>query len=95
MHQVVYCSSVHEDASIGGKPAKDMPIAIVRFFRVDWHYSGGRASVLHLGDADSRQRVLNAIHELRAPFEAGGGTILSIGGPALFRSRFQDAPEDE
>jgi hypothetical protein len=50
--------------------------------RVDWHYSGGRANVLHLGDDDSRQRVLNAIAELEGDLE---GTILSVGGPALYR----------
>src|SRR3990167_1053005 len=32
--------------------------------QVDWHYSGGRANVLHLGDDESRQRVLNTINKL-------------------------------
>lgn len=49
---------------------------------VDWHYSGGRANVLHLGDAKSRQRVLNAIEELKGELK---GTILNVGGPALYR----------
>lgn len=49
---------------------------------VDWHYSGGRANVLHLGDADSRQRVLNAIEELKSELD---GYILDVGGPALYR----------
>lgn len=51
--------------------------------QVDWHYSGGRANVLHLGDAKSRQRVLNAIHELENQLD---GRILSVGGPALYRN---------
>ncbi len=51
--------------------------------QVDWHYSGGRANVLHLGDAESRQRVLNAIEELKGNFE---GQILSVDGPALYRA---------
>mgnify|MGYP006928182218 CR=1 FL=1 len=51
--------------------------------QVDWHYSGGRANVLHLGDDDSRQRALNAISELEEELD---GTILSVGGPALYRS---------
>lgn len=55
--------------------------------KVDWHYSGGRANVLHLGDAASRQRVLNAISELKSELE---GTIVSIGGPALYRSGVED-----
>lgn len=51
--------------------------------QVDWHYSGGRANVLHLGDDESRQRVLNAISELKDKLK---GTILSIDGPALYRN---------
>jgi len=50
--------------------------------RVDWHYSGGRANVLHLGDEESRQRALSAIDELKDELN---GTILSVGGPALYR----------
>ena len=30
--------------------------------QVDWHYSGGRANVLHLRDGKKRQRGLNAIN---------------------------------
>lgn len=47
--------------------------------QVDWHYSGGRANVLHLGDEASRQRVLNANHEMKGELD---GHVLSIGGPA-------------
>jgi hypothetical protein len=42
--------------------------------QVDWHYSGGRANVLHLGDDDSRQRVLEVIENLRGELK---GRILS------------------
>ncbi|MDO8577254.1 MAG: hypothetical protein Q7R55_00025 [Candidatus Wildermuthbacteria bacterium] len=55
--------------------------------KVDWHYSGGRANVLHLGKDKSRQRVLNAINELAGELK---GTILSVGGPALYRNRVED-----
>lgn len=51
--------------------------------QVDWHYSGGRANVLHLGDDESRQRVLDAIEELKGEFS---GHILSVDGPALYRA---------
>ncbi len=51
--------------------------------KVDWHYSCGRANVLHLGNAASRQRVLNAIHELLHRLE---GRVLSIGETALYRA---------
>ncbi len=55
--------------------------------QVDWHYSGGRANVLHLGDDDSRQLVLNAIDELEGDLD---GSILSVGGPALYRKGVED-----
>lgn len=32
--------------------------------RIDWHYCGGRANVLHLGDEASRLRSLEAINKL-------------------------------
>lgn len=32
--------------------------------KVDWHYAGGRAMVLHLGDTASRKRTMAAIKEL-------------------------------
>ena len=51
--------------------------------QVDWHYSGGRANVLHLGDDESRQRVLNAINELEGELK---GRILSVDGPSLYRN---------
>lgn len=51
--------------------------------QVDWHYSGGRANVLHLGDDASRERVLSAIQELEPELK---GTILSVDGPALYRA---------
>jgi len=55
--------------------------------RVDWHYSGGRANVLHLGDAASRKRVLSAIDELKDDLE---GSVLSVGGPSLYRGGIED-----
>ena len=55
--------------------------------QVDWHYSGGRANVLHLGDDESRQRVLNAINELEGKLK---GRILSVDGPALYRNGVED-----
>lgn len=46
--------------------------------RLDWHYVAGRGDVLHLGDEESRQRVLVAIKELSDQF---GGQILSADEP--------------
>ncbi len=58
--------------------------------RVDWHYSGGRANVLHLGDNKSRHRVLAAIDELEGPLQ---GPIRSVGRPALYRNSVDSVPE--
>lgn len=41
--------------------------------RVDWHYSGGIAQVLHLGDDESRARVEAVIDELEPTLE---GTVI-------------------
>lgn len=51
--------------------------------QVDWHYSGGLANVLHLGDEASRERVFAAINEFKSELD---GTVLSVGGPALYRN---------
>jgi hypothetical protein len=38
--------------------------------QVDWHYAGGRAMILHLGDKASRKRTMEAISELApAPYD--------------------------
>ena len=58
--------------------------------RVDWHFSGGRANVLHLGDKKSRQRVFEAINDLQAELK---GTILQVGGPGLYRAGVTEIPE--
>ncbi|MCX6779306.1 MAG: hypothetical protein NTU97_03690 [Candidatus Magasanikbacteria bacterium] len=42
---------------------------------VDWHFFGGRANVLHLGDDESRARVLKAIDELVPSLEANCGVV--------------------
>lgn len=60
--------------------------------QVDWHYSGGLANVLHLGDDASRKRVLNAINELEGELK---GTILDVGGPALYRSDVEDSEDGQ
>jgi len=54
---------------------------------IDWHYSGGIANVLHLGDNESRERVLNAIRALECELR---GTVLSIGDPSLYRNGVED-----
>lgn len=41
--------------------------------QVDWHYSGGIAQVLHLGDDKSRDRVMRAIQELAGSLD---GTLM-------------------
>jgi hypothetical protein len=40
-------------------------VAVKAKAQVDWHYAGGRAMVLHLGNKASLQRTLDAIQELK------------------------------
>ncbi len=58
--------------------------------QIDWHYSGGRANVLHLGDDDSRQRVLTAIAEMESELD---GRILSVDGPILYRQGVENTED--
>jgi hypothetical protein len=62
--------------------------------KVDWHYSGGIANVLHLGDAESRQRVMQAIEDTRANLN---GTILRLyqeEDNGLYRAGVSELPKD-
>ncbi|OGZ99026.1 MAG: hypothetical protein A3D57_04830 [Candidatus Sungbacteria bacterium RIFCSPHIGHO2_02_FULL_46_12] len=45
--------------------------------RVDWHYGGGIAVVLHLGDSASRTRVVAAMRQLESTLD---GRVLRILG---------------
>lgn len=68
-------------------------IARLASAKVDWHYSGGRAQVLFLGDADARTRVEAALDTLEPTLK---GTILKriTDGIGLYR-RVVDAPKQE
>lgn len=57
-------------------------IAEISKQQVDWHYSGGRANVLYIGDYDI---VINTIHSLLPEISNYDVRLLSIGGPALYR----------
>ncbi len=60
--------------------------------RVDWHYSGGIAQVLHLGDNESRARVEAAMDELGPTLE---GTVIrryGSGESGLYRKGVTQTP---
>ena len=59
--------------------------------QVDWHFSGGLANVLHLGDKKSHERVLKAIVESKEELK---GHLMSVGEPALYRN-FPESSDDE
>ncbi len=62
--------------------------------RVDWHYSGGIAQVLHLGDRESRARVYAAMRELEPKLK---GTLLQVYLPSekgLHRADVTQTPPD-
>ena len=59
--------------------------------RVDWHYSGGVAQVLHLGDDESRGRVETAIVELEDSLDGRILRRLTADVVGLYRSEVSDA----
>jgi hypothetical protein len=63
--------------------------------RVDWHYSGGVAQVLHLGDPASRARVEAAITQLENLLEGDNYIMrrLPPGAAGLYRQGVTSAPE--
>jgi len=61
--------------------------------RVDWHYSGGVAHVLHLGDADSRERTVAAMQALEDRLDGHLMRIYESGETGLYRRGVTQAPE--
>ncbi|NQT49207.1 hypothetical protein HQ571_00780 [Candidatus Kuenenbacteria bacterium] len=61
--------------------------------RVDWHYSGGVAQVLHLGDMDSRRRVEKAIIGMPKDENPRVRHRLPSGSEGLYRKGVTVAPK--
>src|SRR3989339_1068661 len=61
--------------------------------RVDWHYTGGIAEVLHLGDLESRRRVHNAIFTTRLTLEGTLIRELPYGSTGLYREGVTPTPD--
>lgn len=61
--------------------------------KLDWHYSGGVAHVLHLGDADSRERVVATMCALESRLKGRLMQIYEIGEPGLYRKGVTSIPE--
>lgn len=61
--------------------------------RVDWHYSGGVAQVLHLGDMESRRRVEKAIVNMPEVENPRVMRRIPSGSPGLYRKDVIQAPE--
>jgi hypothetical protein len=60
--------------------------------RIDWHYSGGIAQVLHLGDSQSRERALTV---MRKRLKKLNGRVLrwvTTGSKGLYRAGDEDDP---
>lgn len=60
---------------------------------LDWHYSGGWAHVLHLGDADSRKRAEKALRNLSGQDGIRLVRIIPSGSPGLYRAGITSVPE--
>jgi hypothetical protein len=60
--------------------------------RIDWHYSGGVAQVLHLGDEASRIRVLNTMRVLAPELQGHVLRYFDKGDKGLFRNGVTETP---
>ena len=74
-------------ASIDGKPADVelwvQKVAQLSGQRVDWHYSGGRAHILCLGDHSA---VRSAVEELESKLNGRILDLFDEGEPGLYRA---------
>lgn len=61
--------------------------------KLDWHYSGGMAHMLHLGDADSRQRAEIALREHDGLDGIRLVRIIPAGASGLYRGGVTPVPE--
>ncbi len=61
--------------------------------KLDWHYSGGVVHVLHLGDADSRERVTISMRELEGRLRGTLMQVYEAGEPGLYRKGVTPVPE--
>lgn len=68
-------------------------VAATSGIRVDWHYSGGLAQVLYLGDDADRERVLTAIHALAHTLDGTVKRVLLQDATGLHREGVTSAPE--
>ena len=62
--------------------------------RLDWHYSGGVAQVLHLAENGTRERVETAINELEGSLDGRIMQRLAVGAKGLYRRCEPYARED-
>ena len=60
---------------------------------VDWHYSGGIANVLYLGNSEARGKVNQAISKLEGSLDGTIMTRFQEGDPGLYRNGVTEAPE--
>lgn len=60
--------------------------------KVDWHYSGGIAQVLHLGDVQSRERVHRIMRKLEKRLDKGGYVMRYVGEGE--RGMYRDGDEN-
>ena len=60
---------------------------------VDWHYSGGIANVLYLGDSKARAKVIKAIDKLEDSLDGEIWKRFEEEDPSLYRKGVTEAPE--
>ena len=60
---------------------------------VDWHYSGGIANVLYLGDSKARKKVNQAINKLEESLDGTIMTRFQESDSGLYRKGVTEVPE--
>lgn len=80
------------DASSNAAERWVQAVAAAADARLDWHYSGGVAQVLHLGDSESRARVEEQITRLAPTLEGRILQRLPVGAEGLYRQGVTETP---
>ncbi len=61
--------------------------------RLDWHFTGGTANILFLGDPEARARTTEVLTEMASDLNGKLARIIPAGGPQLYRAGVSAVPE--
>ncbi len=69
-------------------------VSTVANAHIDWHYSGGVAQVLYLGDTTDKMRIIATIQELASTLQGTVLRVLTEDTPGLYREGVTEVPEN-